>query len=66
MSNELPAFNPYEYLNRIQDLLEGEEVSNEPVLLSNEYRASDIGTMMKTALRAIELMAEKIGDADRK
>ncbi len=58
-----PIFNPYRYLNQINDLLAGEEPA-EPetrVQLSDQYRATDIGVMLKTALRAIDLIAEKIG-----
>ena len=56
MKNRPEAFDAYEFLSRIQ----GDSPKGEQIMLSDEFRATDLGLMLKTALRAIELLAEQI------
>ena len=57
-------FNSAEYLNRINDLLAGAEFPiGEPMMLSNSYGLDSYYEMIRTALIAIEVLAEKIGNA---
>ncbi len=57
---EPDKFNPYEYLARVG----GEDVG-EPVMLSDQFRASDLGDMLKTALRAIELLSDRVKELEK-
>lgn len=52
-------FNPYEYLSRLN-----EETGDQRLMLSDEFRASDFGVMLKTALIAIELLSERVRELE--
>ena len=56
-----PKFDPYEFLKRISGETEGESI-----MLTDQFRATDLGPMLKTALIAIELLAERVRELERK
>lgn len=55
-------FNPYEFLNRLS-AEEGE--CGERLMLSDQFKATDLGTMLKTALIAVELLAERVRELEK-
>jgi hypothetical protein len=56
-------FNPYEFLKRISA---DESECGERLMLSDQFKATDLGTMLKTALIAVEILAERVRELEKK
>ena len=56
-----PKFDAYAFLKRVAGEIEGEQI-----MLTDQFRASDIGLMLKTALRAVELLSERVAELEKK
>lgn len=55
-------FNPYEFLNRLNA---DEDEGGERLMLSDQFKATDLGTMLKTALIAVELLSERVRELEK-
>lgn len=63
MSNEPEQFDPHKFLNRIGDPNASDDESR--LMLSDSFRATDLSTMLKTALIAVEMLAERVRELEK-
>lgn len=58
----MTEFLPYPVLNRAMGII---DEGNEVVLLTDQFSASDYALMIKTAIRAVEILSERVAELEK-